>query len=216
MQRPGSATQMPPNKVRWGLEEDENCHKENFEPKFGDAVHKGVGTSARLTMVSTEDKRPQPPGSKDDTKVPGDSLSNLGGAALMVCRICGKKGDHWTGWCPKKRLALPPPDLANHFGTSKSATDIPPGKRDGVKRLGSEMKPRRNEGNSVRVSNLPKYTSEPDLLELFSDFGHVEHVSVSVDQKTGIVGGLVIFAKKEDADRAICDLSAWGYDRIFE
>ncbi|KAI3874571.1 hypothetical protein MKX03_028580 [Papaver bracteatum] len=188
MQRPGSATQIPPNKVRWGLVEDENCHKEIFEPKFGDVVHKGVG--ARLTMV------------------PGDSLSNLGGAALMVCRICGNKGDHWTGWCPKKRLPPSPPDLASHFGTSKSATHIPPSKRDGVKRLGSDMKPRRNKGNSIRVSDLPEYTSKSDLLEMFSDFGHVGHVSIDVDQKTGIIGGLVIFAKKDDSNREIRNLSA--------
>ncbi|KAI3873198.1 hypothetical protein MKX03_034288 [Papaver bracteatum] len=168
MQRPGSATQIPPNKVLWGLVEDENCHKEILKPKFGDAVHKGVG--ARLTMISTEVKRPQPPDG---------------------------------------------PYLANHFGTSKSETHIPPGKRDGVKRLGSEMKPRRNEGNSVRVSKC-LYTSKSDLLELFSDFGHVGHVSVDVDQKTGIIGGLVIFAKKDDANRAIRNLSARGYDRIFE
>ena len=26
-------------------------------------------------------------------------------ASLLVCRICGKKGDHWTSKCPYKDLA---------------------------------------------------------------------------------------------------------------
>jgi hypothetical protein len=31
--------------------------------------------------------------------------STGGGALLMLCRICGKKGDHWTSRCPYKDLS---------------------------------------------------------------------------------------------------------------
>ncbi|KAL7606639.1 hypothetical protein Lser_V15G18600 [Lactuca serriola] len=36
--------------------------------------------------------------SKGEEKATGDGLGQLskGGAVLMVCRSCGKKGDHWT------------------------------------------------------------------------------------------------------------------------
>ncbi|MFS8009144.1 putative transcription factor interactor and regulator CCHC(Zn) family [Helianthus anomalus] len=30
-----------------------------------------------------------------------------GGVVLMVCRTCGKKGDHWPSKCPYKDLASP-------------------------------------------------------------------------------------------------------------
>lgn len=43
----------------------------------------------------------------EESKATGDSLAQLGkgGAVLMVCRTCGKKGDHWTSRCPYKDLA---------------------------------------------------------------------------------------------------------------
>ncbi|RZC61849.1 hypothetical protein C5167_023605 [Papaver somniferum] len=279
MQRSGSATQKPANKVRWGeLEEDdgedldfllpppvvtgpdENGIKKITEfkfnddgnkvkitttirvrklakarltkaaierrswPKFGDAVHEDVG--ARLTMVSTEEirlERPRPPGSKEDTKIPGDPLGTPN-AVLMVCRTCGKKGDHWTSKCPYKDLAAPPESFSDKpptadtatAGTSKSGTYIHPGQRDGAKQLGSEMRSRRNEENSVRVTNLSEDTREPDLLELFRTFGAVSRVYVAVDQKTGMSRGFgfVNFVNKEDAERAINKLNGYGYDNL--
>ena len=45
------------------------------------------------------------PSSKDEKKEnAGDPLAALAGknASLLVCRICGKKGDHWTSKCPYK------------------------------------------------------------------------------------------------------------------
>jgi len=37
----------------------------------------------------------------------GDALAALANqnTSLIVCRICGKKGDHWTSKCPYKDLA---------------------------------------------------------------------------------------------------------------
>jgi hypothetical protein len=46
--------------------------------------------------------------SKDSDKAgAGDPLAAMAGsnASLLVCRICGKKGDHWTSKCPYKDLA---------------------------------------------------------------------------------------------------------------
>jgi hypothetical protein len=36
-----------------------------------------------------------------------DALATLANqnTSLIVCRICGKKGDHWTSKCPYKDLA---------------------------------------------------------------------------------------------------------------
>ncbi|XP_065866218.1 uncharacterized protein [Euphorbia lathyris] len=199
--------------------------------KFGDAVHEDVG--ARLTMVSTEEivlERPRAPGTKgEETKLPGDSLSQLAkpGAVLMVCRICGKKGDHWTSRCPYKDLAPPPESFSDKptasetagavSGVTKGGTYVPPSKREGVgeKPVGSDMR-RRNEENSVRVTNLSEDTREPDLLELFRTFGPVSRVYVAIDQKTGISRGFgfVNFVNKDEAERAINKLNGYGYDNL--
>ncbi|XP_072955144.1 uncharacterized protein [Typha angustifolia] len=197
-------------------------------PKFGDAVHEDVG--ARLTMVSTEEillERPRAPGSKaEETGMAGDALAAAGkaGAVLMVCRTCGKKGDHWTSKCPYKDLApqtdsfVDRPPAAETGAAAAGATKgtyVPPGMRAGGERTGTEMR-RRNDENSVRVTNLSEDTREPDLLELFRTFGPVSRVYVAVDQKTGNSRGFgfVNFVHKEDAEKAINKLNGYGYDNL--
>ncbi|KAK3422536.1 hypothetical protein EUGRSUZ_G02987 [Eucalyptus grandis] len=191
--------------------------------KFGDAVHEDVG--ARLTMVSTEEillERPRAPGTKgEESKVAGDNLAQLGkgGAVLMVCRTCGKKGDHWTSRCPYKDLAQPVETFVDKPAaaepTSTKGAYVPPSMRAGAERTGTEMR-RRNEENSVRVTNLSEDTREPDLLELFRTFGPVSRVYVAIDQKTGLSRGFgfVNFVNKEDAERAINKLNGYGYDNL--
>ncbi|KAF5196631.1 Eukaryotic translation initiation factor 3 subunit g [Thalictrum thalictroides] len=196
-------------------------------PKFGDAANKDDG--ARLTMVSTEEiiiERPRAPGSKaDDIKAPGDPLAQLGkgGAVLMVCRTCGKKGDHWTSKCPYKDLAPPPEGFVDKptseapsasSGATKG-TYVPPSQRQGADRSGQEMR-RRNDENSVRVTNLSEDTREPDLQDLFSTFGPVSRVYIAYDQKTGMSRGFgfVNFVHKSDAEKAIAKLNGYGYDNL--
>ncbi|XP_059430903.1 uncharacterized protein LOC132164413 [Corylus avellana] len=197
-------------------------------PKFGDAVHEDVGS--RLTMVSTEEillERPRAPGSKQEEQKVGGDLAQLGkgGATLMLCRTCGKKGDHWTSRCPYKDLAQPSEGFvdkptASEAGAAASGpskgTYVPPGMRAGAERTtGSDMR-RRNDENSVRVTNLSEDTREPDLLELFRPFGAVSRVYVAVDQKTGMSRGFgfVNFVNREDAQRAINKLNGYGYDSL--
>ncbi|XP_047323948.1 eukaryotic translation initiation factor 3 subunit G-like [Impatiens glandulifera] len=201
-------------------------------PKFGDAIHEDVG--ARLTMVSTEEiilERPRAPGSKAEEGKGGDSLAQLGkgGAVLMVCRTCGKKGDHWTSRCPYKDLAMPTDgfvdkstaaagqDTIAASGTATKGAYVPPSMRAGAERpaAGSDMR-RRNDENSVRVTNLSEDTREPDLHELFRTFGSVTRVYVAIDQKTGMSRGFgfVNFANREDGERAIAKLNGYGYDNL--
>ncbi|RWR86135.1 RNA recognition motif domain-containing protein [Cinnamomum micranthum f. kanehirae] len=199
-------------------------------PKFGDASHEDV--NSRLTVPSTEEiilERPRAPGSKaEEPKVAGDPLAALGkgGAVLMVCRTCGKKGDHWTSKCPYKDLASQAEGFMDKPSASETAAPasattttkgayVPPGMRGGAERTGTEMR-RRNDENSVRVTNLSEDTREPDLLELFRTFGAVSRVYVAVDQKTQVSRGFgfVNFVNKEDAERAINKLNGYGYDNL--
>ncbi|KAL7120023.1 hypothetical protein ACP275_02G097800 [Erythranthe tilingii] len=193
--------------------------------KFGEAVHEDVGS--RLTMVSTEEiilERPRAPGTKqEDNKGSLDPLAQ-GGAVLMVCRSCGKKGDHWTSRCPYKDLSQPTDPFVDKPTTDgNSATGVtkgayvPPSMRGGTteRSSGSDMR-RRNEENSVRVTNLSEDTREPDLLELFRPFGNVSRVYVAIDQKTGTSRGFgfVNFVSREDGERAINKLNGYGYDNL--
>ncbi|KAK4254920.1 hypothetical protein QN277_007993 [Acacia crassicarpa] len=196
--------------------------------KFGDAVHEDVGS--RLTMVSTEEillERPRAPGSKqEEPKAAGDPLAQFQkGAVLMVCRTCGKKGDHWTSRCPYKDLAQPMEGFTDKPAASEAATAasgptkgayVPPGMRAGAERTaGSDMR-RRNDENSVRVTNLSEDTREADLLELFRPFGAVSRVYVALDQRTQVSRGFgfVNFVNREDAQRAINKLNGYGYDSL--
>ena len=141
----------------------------------------------------------------------------------MFCRICCKKGDHWTSGCPYKDLAPQSESFINKTtaevpyaasGPSKG-TYVPPGMRPDAEQSGNDMR-QRNEENSVRVTNLSEDTREADLHELFHAFGLVSHVYVAVDQKTGMSRGFgfVNFVNKEDAERAINKLNGYGYDNL--
>ncbi|KAL2931034.1 Eukaryotic translation initiation factor 3 subunit G [Bienertia sinuspersici] len=108
------------------------------------------------------------------------------GAVLMVCRTCGKKGDHWTSRCPYKDLAQPPERLIHKPPQMGPLLLLP--------------LPR----NRVRVINLSEDTREADLHELFSPIGQISRVyvaidqkNVAIDQKTGLSRGFgfVNFAK---------------------
>ncbi|XP_057443647.1 uncharacterized protein LOC130735767 [Lotus japonicus] len=187
--------------------------------KFGDAVQEDVG--ARLTMVSTEEillERPKPLGAK--TEEP--TAASKGGAVLMVCRTCRKEGEHWTARCPLKDLAAQSDDTADKLPAASASaggaasTYVPPGMRPGAERsTGSDMR-RRNDENSVRVTNLSEETREFDLMELFRPFGAVSRVYVAIDQKTGESRGFgfVNFVSREDAQRAINKLNGYGYDNL--
>ncbi|KAG0466589.1 hypothetical protein HPP92_018169 [Vanilla planifolia] len=82
-------------------------------------LHKRMPVAAS-TMVSTEEiilERPRAllkvqfilKSKVEEPKAAGTRLLQWGkpGAVLMVCRTCGKKGDHWTSKCPYKDLAQP-------------------------------------------------------------------------------------------------------------
>ncbi|CAI9108722.1 OLC1v1008399C1 [Oldenlandia corymbosa var. corymbosa] len=189
-------------------------------PKFGDAVHEDVG--ARLTVVSNEEirlERPKAAGTSQEEEINSGDPNKGGGGVIMVCRVCGKKGDHWSARCPYKDLVpeggtFVEPSQSNHLppdgSIPKPAKYVPPIKKEGSER-------RRNEENSVRVTNLSEDTSEPDLEELFGQFGPVSRVYVARDQKGGGISrgfGFVNFRNKEDAERAIAKLNGYGYDNL--
>ncbi|XP_010325641.1 bZIP transcription factor 17-like [Solanum lycopersicum] len=123
---------------------------------------------------------------------------------------------------PRKPQAVAPPMSreapAAGAGSQKSAY-FPPIMTGGASTSrsgeGTEMR-RRNDENSVRITNISENTREADLLELFCPFGHVNGVYVAIDQNTGMSRGFgfVNFVNREDAERAINKLNGHSYHNL--
>ena len=166
----------------------------------------------------------------------GDPLAALASqnTSLLVCRICGKKGDHWTSKCPYKDLAAsrgltvgekfddsaPAGGAGGPGGEAggKKGGYVPPSMRAGASAsaaTGDSMRRPRDE-NSVRVTNLSEDTREADLQELFRPFGALSRVYVAVNRDTGESRGFAFinFVHRDDAQRAINKLNGYGYDNL--
>lgn len=173
--------------------------------KFGDAL--GQNASDNLTAVSTEEiflERTRLAGAKQEPEK-GADLASLGNASLIVCRTCGKKGDHWTSKCPFKELAAtrgfavggekPPTDddMGGPGGAGGGAggkgSYVPPSMRGGAKTNEGESMRRGRDDNSIRVTNLSEDTREQDLQELFRPFGAISRIYVAFDRETGLSRG---------------------------
>ena len=61
-------------------------------------------TAVSIEEIFLERARATP---KSESEKSGDALAAMANTntSLLVCRICGKKGDHWTTKCPYKDLA---------------------------------------------------------------------------------------------------------------
>ena len=189
--------------------------------KFGDAKRYKPGdesmTAVSLEEIFLEKTRVQP---KSELEKASDPLAAMANAqtSLLVCRTCGKKGDHWTSKCPYKDLAndgSKPPDEEGAFGARKPGGYVPPSMRAGASGTGASMDRRRDE-NSIRVSNLSEDTREQDLQELFRPFGPVTRIYVAINRDTGEARGFafVNMVNREDGQRAIDKLDGYGYDNL--
>ncbi len=182
-------------------------------------------TAASVEEIFLERVRVQ---SKSEVEKLSDPLAAMASsnASLLVCRICGKKGDHWTSKCPYKDLAASKGmtvgeklDDGGSGDARKSAAGgyVPPSMRAGAKgeSMGDSMRKPRDE-NSIRVTNLSEDTREADLQELFRPFGSITRIYVAFNRETGESRGFAFinFAAREDAQRAINKLDGYGYDNL--
>eukprot|EP01006_Ploeotia_vitrea_P067185 TRINITY_DN96607_c0_g1_i1.p1 TRINITY_DN96607_c0_g1~~TRINITY_DN96607_c0_g1_i1.p1 ORF type:complete len:287 (-),score=56.13 TRINITY_DN96607_c0_g1_i1:191-985(-) len=96
---------------------------------------------------------------------------------------------------------------------SKPGAYVAPGRRPGTQQ-GSSMG--RDDAHTVRVSNLSQAINEQDLKDLFSNFGALQRVHLVKDRETWESKGFafVSFHKKADAERAIKQVTGFGYDHL--
>jgi translation initiation factor 3 subunit G len=101
---------------------------------------------------------------------------------------------------------------------SNAGKYIPPSARGGAAGAGTAYKPeqRRDEFNTIRVTNLSENTTESDLQELFKRFGRISRVYLAKDKETLQSRGFafVSFVNMDDAARAMEELQGFGYDHL--
>lgn len=75
---------------------------------------------------------------------------------------------------------------------------------------------RRDEADTVRITNLSEEASENDVQELCRNFGAISRIYVAKDKVTGQSKGFafVNFHRHDDAERAIAKLNGYGYDNL--
>jgi len=195
--------------------------------KFGDCAGVPPGPEKGITMIGDEVYLELVKGQKSADKKKAQDPSSLGMG--IVCRTCGKTGDHWTLKCPYKDK-FTAAGLPNFGGDAPSNVDkegkyIPVHMRPGAGRglstpasLGATDQGRgqRDETATIRVTNLSEDTKESDLSELFRKFGPISRIYLAKDKISGLSKGFafVNFVYREDAGKAIEKLSGYGYDHL--
>merc|ERR1711935_1008108 len=152
--------------------------------------------------------------------------------SVVVCRICGMTGDHWTLKCPNKEKIASGrmTKIGGEGGASLGGGEgggpgslgtrgkyVPPSLRngDGTRMLDTSYA-QRDDSNTLRVSNLSEETGESDLQELFRSFGPISRTYLAKDRETQASRGFafVTFMRREDAQRAMDRLAGYGYDHL--
>lgn len=183
--------------------------------KFGFCANLPPGPERGVTDISQEDipLTLGAPGSKQE-ELPKDTALIL---QSIECRICKKKGDHYTANCPLKNAVHAPQDADENKDEAKSNVYRPPNKRgiQGDDKT-SEHRSERDELPTLRVSNLSESAHEQDLQELFKPFGPVQRVFIAKDKQTGESRGFgfVTYYERKDAQRALKHLDGYGYDHL--
>jgi translation initiation factor 3 subunit G len=153
--------------------------------------------------------------------------------SVVVCRICGMTGDHWTLKCPNKEKIASGrmTKIGGDAGGSSSVSSgdgigglsrvtgkyVPPSLRNGDgSRMADTSYAQRDDSNTLRVSNLSEETRESDLQELFRAFGPISRTYLAKDRETQASRGFafVTFMRREDAQRAMDRLAGYGYDHL--
>jgi len=190
--------------------------------KFGDCQGLPPGPEDNITYLSGEtftlDLRPK---KREEVKDDGDGMSKLSatGTSIVVCRLCGEHG-HWTRQCPKNTgAASSAMDLgletkeapkAGAAGAAAGGKYVPLHLREGASKSGG---PPRDEGFSLKVSNLAEETTDADLQDLFRPFGHTLRIFMAKHQDSGLSRGFafISYVHQEDAQAAIDKLNGHGY-----
>ncbi|KAL2919894.1 hypothetical protein HK105_200811 [Polyrhizophydium stewartii] len=196
--------------------------------KFGESAGLPAGPDTNSTSLGevvflklSWNTREQAKAAESEAKTPA-----LAGNTNIMCRIC--KGEHWTTKCPYKDTYKPINEIKDASDLAKEdkaagagpSKYVAPGARSraaGGPDLGTSMRTeRRDDANTIRISNLSEDTTEDDVRALVSKFGSTSRVFVAWDRDLGVCKGFAFvgFYDKSAAERAIEKLNGYGYDNL--
>jgi len=208
--------------------------------KFGECSSAPRGPEPGITSVGDDIVIDMVAGTDGGEKSTKKEVINLN----IVCRNCGKQGDHWTLKCPYFKTGAIPPSEENATSSTSTTRDrnaaiaslsgggdgkyVPPSMRRGG---GASSAPsassgsasatdgdrRRDETATIRVTNLSEDTKESDLADLFRAFGPISRIYLAKDKITNLSKGFAFinFVYRDDAAKAIEKLSGkFGYDHL--
>lgn len=191
--------------------------------KFGDCRGCGKGPENNVTYVSFEtivlDVRPKSRDEEEQKENDGLSKLSDSSSSIVVCRHCGETG-HWTLKCPKRGTIVPKgmnkDDVVDiKTGPRSTSTDgkyVPVHMRAGAERSGVSM--HRDEGCTLRVTNLSEEVTEDDLTFLFREYGHMTRVYLAKFKNVSRGFAFISYSDRSCAQRAIDNLHGHGYDNL--
>jgi translation initiation factor 3 subunit G len=216
---------------------------------FGECANKTMGTlESGITTIERDESSVTPVlggAAADDGKRGGTSGNATTAEAFtlqLVCRKCGKAGDHWTSKCPYRDLSADalaevlaaneaetgvavPAALAAGANTSTTSTASssgaagkyqPPSMRN--RAPGSSLPPsgpQRDDSTTVRVTNLSEDVHEADLQDLFAPIGRILRLFLAKDRQGASRGfAFITYQYREDAKKAIAKLNGHGFDHL--
>ena len=200
------------------------ARRRNIE-QFGDVYGATEADQRNVTYQAYDEIFLNLSAGNDDDDGADDPLNKLQTQkSIVVCRLCGAVGDHWTLKCPKRNgpagnSAKKGDDDAaaksQEAPANTSGRYVAPSLRQGANRGPSRMGDR-DDMPTIRVTNLSEDTTEQDLGELLSPFGHVTRIRLAKDRVTNYSKGyaFISFTKRSDAQRAIDKLNGYGYDNL--
>ncbi|KAI8925874.1 eukaryotic translation initiation factor 3 subunit G-domain-containing protein [Entophlyctis helioformis] len=196
--------------------------------KFGESAGLPPGPDTNATSLGEKVLMKLSQGIKDEVVEQDAKTATAAVNSNISCRIC--KGEHWTTKCPYKdtfkplnELTAPKAPVADAGEERGPSKYISPGARARLAGgpqadTGSGSRPdfKRDEANTIRISNLSEETTENDVRDLISRFGPTSRVYVAIDRDLGICKGFafISFYDKQSAERAIEKLDGFGYDSL--
>jgi translation initiation factor 3 subunit G len=211
-------------------------------PKFGAERGNKPGPDLKTTQIGEEIPLKLATGFSSQEKADQERQPvKLGENKKVTCRIC--KGEHFTAKCPYKDTLTPLDDVPSGSGTpgGRDSPDIgadagasaggsggrpgqyvPPHMRQKAAGLGTpvgstmDRRGDRDDGNTLRVTNLSEDVTDDDLRDLFGRFGRIARVFLAKDRETNRSKGFafVSFYDHSDALQAMQKLDKKGYDNL--
>jgi translation initiation factor 3 subunit G len=182
----------------------------------------GSGPENNVTYVSYEtivlDCRPK---SRDEEEKDEGITKLDSSSSIVVCRHCGETG-HWTLKCPKRGQIIPKgmdkDDIIDaktgplEAGGSTNGKYVPVHMRAGASMKSVSM--HRDEGCTLRVTNLSEEVTEDDLSGLFREYGHMSRVYLAKHGNVSRGFAFISYSDRNCAQKAIDNLHGHGYDNL--